>query len=458
MGAPSAWLAHTLLFFYYRVFIGTTLSEHAGFFFGCIGFSLLWKAAFRRGDVLSWCAGILAQTVGLVARAGTFFILPFLVVCDALKSPSPKRWEFKRFLAAVLAVLLVFALNGAVLRAAGYPEAAFGNFAPTLYGLLHGGNWTQVYSDHPEVNALSDTDANRRIYELSFERLREQPLSLIKGAIRVYKSFFLSPVGAYSFVLSSTALSFDFHNLTVAQRGGLRELKDEFLSSEPWQIYYASAALLWFAAASMLALCGVIRLLIEKAWYRWFVLAAEFGILASVPFLPPWDAPLMRVYIASAPFFVILPTITLSKRAGRDTAAPSHSSGRLLEMCSALLFLGMTLFPIGAGLNSDKLKRRVPSPSEGLEAVKILDGGYVMSSETSVIERFMEQNELLSEALRDDRIRAFKKIPAGSSIGIGSFPDGSAYYVYWSGSSGLKAGEWIEARSTGDSFLKELIF
>jgi hypothetical protein len=38
---------------------------------------------------------------------------------------------------------------------------------------------------------------------MSFERLRAQPTSLIRGALRAYRSFFVSPLGAYSFVVSS---------------------------------------------------------------------------------------------------------------------------------------------------------------------------------------------------------------------------------------------------------------
>ena len=39
------------------------------------------------------------------------------------------------------------------------------------------------------------------------------------------------------------------------------------------------------------------------------VLAASLGVLLSVPFIPPWDADLMRVYAATLPFVAVAPVV-----------------------------------------------------------------------------------------------------------------------------------------------------
>jgi hypothetical protein len=184
MGGASAWLAHVLFFFYYRTFLGAVLSEQCGFFFGCLAFPLLWKALLdcRKAQV-SFLCGLLLLTVGLVARAGTFFILPLLIVWHSVRQKQ-RSLSLKVFFASICVVMLVFGYNRVLLKSFGYSDAAFGNFAPTLYGLLHGGTWVQAYSDHPELFELPDIESNNRIYARSFERLRNRPTSLISGALR----------------------------------------------------------------------------------------------------------------------------------------------------------------------------------------------------------------------------------------------------------------------------------
>jgi hypothetical protein len=312
---------------------------------------------------------------------------------------------------------------------------------------LHGGTWTQVYSDHPELLPLTDIEKNNRIYELSFKKLREQPTSLIKGAARAYRSFFISPIGSYSFIVSSFALSYDFRNFAAAQKRGLSGLAREYLASSPTQIYYATTAFLWFLAASLLGLIGVIRLLAARTRYRYAVIAAWVGILLSIPFLPPWDAPLMRVYIATVPFFALLPALALSRRTETPASARERGdcpAGAISAVASCLLCLLVCAFPVALRLVSEDRVSAIPREgSRDGEMVKILRGSSVMPGD-SAMDNFSSQIDMIVGIL-DERFLHFKDVAGNFAIGYAYYPERkSSSYVYWDADLNLEAGEWIE--------------
>ncbi|MDR1481716.1 MAG: hypothetical protein LBI74_03730 [Synergistaceae bacterium] len=446
MGGPSAWLAHVLLFFYYRAFLGAVLSEQCGFFFGCLAYPLLWKAISDRGRTsVSFLSGLLLLTFGLIARAGTFFVLPLLVIWHSLKQ-GRRILALKAFCASVCVVMLVFGYNRVLLKTFGFPEAAFGNFAPTLYGLLNGGTWVQAYSDHPELLELSDTDSNERIYAMSLERLRDQPTSLVWGALRAYRSFFISPLGAYSFVVSPLALSLEFHDFAVAQKEGLSKVVREFLNSGPVRIYYAASAFAWFLLSSSLALLGVIRLAAAKSAYKWFLISAGIGIILSVPFLPPWDAPLMRVYAASMPFIIALPCVAL--RGARDGGYPPERDGRGfgLELCAAALCAIMLAFPILIKINRGGMTADTRNAGgAGSEIVKIILGADIQPGDDGILEKFFSGLEFTADALKNDLLMEFMNASDGFAVGVAYFPEvKSISYVFWDAASAMPVGEWTE--------------
>ncbi|MDR1885042.1 MAG: hypothetical protein LBQ56_02120 [Synergistaceae bacterium] len=451
LGGAPAWLANVLLFFYYRTFLGLALSEQVGFFFGCMAFPLLWNAASGgRQPRVSFFAGLLMLTIGLVARAGTFFVLPLLMLWYSFRL-GLRRSSVKILLASVCVVLLVFGYNRALLKTFGNPEAAFGNFAPTLYGLLHGGTWTQPYEDYPELLELPEIESNSRIYAMSVARLREAPMSLVKGALRAYASFFISPLGAYSFVVSPLALSLEFHDFAVAQKSGASEVVREFLGSDPVQIYYASSAFLWFLLSSFLALAGVIRLIMTRSSHKWFLISAGIGILLSVPFLPPWDAPLMRVYAASMPFFAILPCMALRPSGGGDSGEET-GRGYGLEFFSVAVCAVMIAFPLFMRLNQDRIRENIPSPAgQGSEVVKIIPGSVASPGDGRVLEKFFDDVDFIAEALKNERIKEFKDAEGSFALGVAYFPGtGSTRYAYWDAGADMPLGEWVLVEKVSD--------
>ncbi|MBX6323585.1 MAG: hypothetical protein IRY94_17340, partial [Rhodospirillaceae bacterium] len=64
---------------FYRRFIGTGLSEQAGFILGCLAAALLWRGAGTHARKELY-GGAFLLTLALVARAGCFFVLPFVVL------------------------------------------------------------------------------------------------------------------------------------------------------------------------------------------------------------------------------------------------------------------------------------------------------------------------------------------------------------------------------------------
>jgi hypothetical protein len=453
LGFLSGWLAHVLLFFCYRTFLGSTLSEQCGFFFGCMAFSMLWKTAFSdpKESQVRFLTGLFVLTIGLVARAGTFFALPAFVLWHSLRIGHGKKMFLKVFLTSCCVIALVFGYNGILLRVAGYPEAAFGNFAPALYGLLHGGTWTQVYSDYPELESLPDIESNQRIYALSIARLREQPVSLLKGALRAYRSFFISPLGAYSFVVSPLALSLDFHDFAVAQKNGSKEVMMAFLASGMEQKYYAATAFLWFLLSSLLAFAGLIRLIMTKSRYRGLVISAGIGILLSVPFLPPWDVPLMRVYITTMPFFIILPCIALSGMNALDERIERHDRGLWLEACVLLLCAVVMVFPLVLQLNQGRILARIPKAEYGAEIAKIIPGTVVTRKDWGILENFTSSIDLIADALKNDQLREYGTISGDVALGMVYLPrEKVTSYAYWDAASGMAAGEWVEVREWPD--------
>ena len=160
-----------------------TMTENAGLIFGCLGLALLLRAADERS--LTWlAAGAALLSLALNARAGAFFVLPALVLWAGLLAHASRRRVWLWVAVTVLAVLAGFALQaGLVLAVGGDPAASHGNFAYTLYGLSVGGKgWSQVWLDHPEVQALnSEISQSHVIFGLAWANITQQPALFYQG-------------------------------------------------------------------------------------------------------------------------------------------------------------------------------------------------------------------------------------------------------------------------------------
>jgi len=305
-------IAGMVMFFgllvFYRRFIGSALSEHIGMLYGCLAFAMLLRS-FRSQYPLDYLLSILLFSVSLNARAGAYCILPaFILMFPIIFRKSVGIW-WKKIFYATLSVSLAFFLNIVIVNTLGHKGNSMGNFSYTLYGLVHNGDWMQVFSDHPDIKQLNAVDRYSRIYEFSFDKIKKQPSSLIYGSIRAYKNLFFSLRGIYSYVLF---LTIERHVLYREDRIG--DTKYSFLQKiikQPALYFQTSFAVGIFLFLNIFTIIGIYFLLVKKNNISLCIIAGNIGILASVPFAPPWDADWMRAYAATIPVTLIIPAIGL---------------------------------------------------------------------------------------------------------------------------------------------------
>ena len=123
LGAAAASIYGALLFFYVQPFIGFTVSEMAGILFGCFAFLLLWKTAANL-NLFDLVLGLATLMAAVSARAGAFFIFPFLVLWAGWAFRKTKRFSFQVAGIAALTVLGSYLLVNTVYpRLIGIPRA-----------------------------------------------------------------------------------------------------------------------------------------------------------------------------------------------------------------------------------------------------------------------------------------------------------------------------------------------
>ncbi|MBX6324191.1 MAG: hypothetical protein IRY94_20440, partial [Rhodospirillaceae bacterium] len=248
-------------------------------------------------------------TLALVARAGCFFVLPFVVLWVGwLCRCDHRRLSLRASAGAGAAVGLGFAFNWAVLHAFGVPGSAFSNFPMSLYGVISGGDWTTAYADHPEIRAMPEAQAAQRLLSVILARLHEDPWLLVEGSFRAWAAFLGFKVGQFSFLRAGalaqipemTRVLVPWAQLPtgLARITGALGVHDwptlvvvGTYSLTPWLLFAAGAAV---AAADAR---NPRNRLLAACWA---------GIVASIPFVPPWDADLMRAYAATLPLQFVL--------------------------------------------------------------------------------------------------------------------------------------------------------
>jgi hypothetical protein len=155
------------------------------------------------------------------------------------------------------------------------PGSAFGNFAFEIYGQIHGGTgW------HSAITDLGTTNTTI-VYRAAFQFFLKHPLSLLVGAAKSYRDFFLpDPNGIFSFAYIHPG---DWPNL-----------------------------LLWIPTIILLG-WGLVRASKNIQTSQASLSVAGFiGILLSIPFLPPIDGG-GRFYASTMPFLFILPAVALGR-------------------------------------------------------------------------------------------------------------------------------------------------
>jgi hypothetical protein len=272
-GTLSAVVSLSIIFLFYRYYIGTTMTENLGIGLGTVGLAILWRGAAQKQINLS-LLGIFILTLALNTRAGAFFILPALVVWGMLAFRGLSPFSTRFLLGSISVIFLGFMLNSIIFKIVGSTEAATnGNFAYTFYGMVVGSNWATVIADYPYLENLSDIERTQAIYKLALEKLYNQPWRIIGNTMQFWRVFLINGlvftfIGSVKIHLPLRLLSL----FTLVQ-----------CYRQRWNLNHS------------------------------VMIAFALGILISVPFIGPSPGvPPMRAYAATIPIISLFPALGLS--------------------------------------------------------------------------------------------------------------------------------------------------
>ncbi|MEO8901664.1 MAG: hypothetical protein ABI627_09070 [Polyangiaceae bacterium] len=256
-------LTVALISVFFLRFAGKTMTENLGLVLALLawGFFYRWRRRQLRSDLL---LGYLTLSLGLVARAGPFFMLPAILLCLARERPKPlSAWT-----TVVLCALAIipFALARAYLFRFGSSETqGFSNFSYTLYGVARGGKgW--MYAN--QVLGAHVTTAE--VYRAALASIRSAPGLFAFGALRSIFDFFSPSIHAAT----------GFASIVVPGR----------LRTPIWlvsQLAFLVGLTVFFRR----------RTIASDRFDLW----AMAGVIASLPFAPPIDADAMRAHTIAIP-------------------------------------------------------------------------------------------------------------------------------------------------------------
>jgi hypothetical protein len=279
-GTAAGVLVIILMLIFFRDFVGQTMTESLGLPLGAIGFAIIWKNLSNKQISLSHL-GLLLLTLGLLARAGTFFVLPAIILWGVwfFRGAGKLYWRF--LIGGSSAIFMGFFANSILTKIVGFPDTVpFANYAYVLYGLSVRGNWTTVFNDHSDKLHTygSYSESARLVFGLALKAIKENPLNLVHGAFRAWREFFTLP---------------DWQHFRF------------------FIFQYVNNALIE-SIVGILSIFGLVFCLIRiRQLYYSLILAMILGVLLSVPFIPPWDSG-TRIYATTIPIVAVLPAIGLA--------------------------------------------------------------------------------------------------------------------------------------------------
>ena len=167
------------------------MTENIGLALGLMALALLLNAA-GRGRLAIAHLGLAVLTLALHARAGAFFVLPFVVLWIGYLAHSQERSFFLHSGFAILSVACAVLANFALISSIGGEIfGAHSNFPYVFYGLSAGGDWMTVMKNHPELSVDDQAEAAAEIYRLAFVNIRNDPTiflhSLLKNEWRYFR-------------------------------------------------------------------------------------------------------------------------------------------------------------------------------------------------------------------------------------------------------------------------------
>ena len=176
-------LAVVVPFFYAALFLPSTMSEALGMTLAALALALLWHGV-ACGRSRAYYAGIFLATLALLVRAGPMLLVPALIVLGFFLLPRQGGRPWKHVAWGAVAALLPVGFSFLLLEQYGGGGGALqGNFAYVLYGLAVGGkNWTQAWTDFPQIAGLSEAAGVQFVYSQAFREIVNHP-QVFAGAL-----------------------------------------------------------------------------------------------------------------------------------------------------------------------------------------------------------------------------------------------------------------------------------
>jgi hypothetical protein len=176
-----------------RPFLSTTLTEPIGLIItlGSLPFMI---EAIRRKSVAHASIALAALSAALLARMGSLFLIPFMMLWLPITFEGTFRGRVQLFLIASACVITVL-LSSALLSALYSPQggAMAGNFVWTLCGLSVGGNWSTCWNSlFADASKQYPGDEGRIaliVLSKTFDNVRQHPLVFLASLQRNVMGF-----------------------------------------------------------------------------------------------------------------------------------------------------------------------------------------------------------------------------------------------------------------------------
>jgi hypothetical protein len=261
---PATLIIMMVVYSYLGKFHGKFLTEQLGLPLGLLALALL-LYGLKEKNLFYLLLATLILSVALNARAGAFFVLPFLILWFLTLKRNTVHSIFTSGSLIFFSAAFGFIVNLWLFSALSAPGSIpFNNFGYTLYGLATGYRGWRAYNlDYPDL-PLSEA------MPISVDIILNDPSTFLYALVQAYREFF-NPVRFFSFLY----------------------LPDKELP------------LLAFVMLLLLIL-GLFRLIkVRHAPFAQMLFAVIAGILLSVPFAPPIDDGI-RAMTVTNPFWALI--------------------------------------------------------------------------------------------------------------------------------------------------------
>ncbi|HEX3009041.1 MAG TPA: hypothetical protein VHO90_15665 [Bacteroidales bacterium] len=327
VGSAAAAVYLMICFLFYRRFTGLIDTENLGTATAALGFLFLWHSSSARRPLLC-STGLFLMVTSLIIRPGPLLIIPGIAFWFYQKNKEAySKWLV--LIIGVSAVILPILMQTFVTFSAGDQHGApFSNYAYTLYGIASGGKgWEQFLKDEPETVGLPEPEIEKIAFTRAVEKIKGSPGVAIFAAGKAIGDFFgVRDESAFGFIAGGE----------VTARG--------LADPQRQKVYQICRGCFW-----AMAILGIVALLkSRKQGMSKLLIYALPGIVLSVPFLPPQDAGIMRVYASAIPFLAILPALGFSRALHETSFAANHVDGEdheepLKPLAGIALFLALVL-------------------------------------------------------------------------------------------------------------------